>query len=376
MSPASGTSRTPTRGTGARPATRSTGSTTRKPAPRKATPRRPPPRKSSPGRQPTRRPAARARSTAAPRRRRWLPVLLLVLGLLAGWLLQPAVRVGQFTSAAGHDRYAAAYTDALRDLPPPAASLDLRTDFGVVRVHRFAGANPQQPALVLLADRARATPDWAPLVGPLVRQRTVYAVDTLGDAGMSLQSRPLESDSDAANWLYQVLGQLPGREYVLVGAGTGGWAAMNLAVRRPGPVAGLILIDPERVFAEPPLSEGLRRWASAEPDRPEGWQRAWLEQHAGAPVRGATGRLAVAGLAEHRDRPRVGDTIPERQLRELQLPTLALLAGGSGVQDVGTAETRARLLPRATVRTLPGAPHDLLHTRTPEVLSEVTAFLR
>lgn len=370
MSVASGTSRTRARTAGAR-----------QPAARKAAARKPPARRPAgkpSGRKPTGRKAAPRGRTAPPPapRRRWLPVLLLVLGLLAGWVLHPDTRVGGFTSAAGHDRYAAAYREALRDLPPPAASLDLRTDFGVVRVHRFAGANPQQPALVLLADRGRATPDWAPLVGPLVRQRTVYAVDTLGDAGMSLQSRPLENDSDAANWLYQVLGQLPGRGYVLVGAGSGGWAAVNLAVRRPGPVAGLVLLDPERVFADPPVTDGLRHWISAEPDRPQAWQRAWLEQHAGAPVTGSAGRLAAAGLAEHRDRSRLGDSIAERQLRELQIPTLALLAGGSGIQDAGAAEARAKLLPRGTVRTLPGAPHDLVHTRTPEVLAELTAFLR
>lgn len=303
-------------------------------------------------------------------------MLLLVLGLGAGWLLHPQSGVGQFTSAAGHDRYAATYAEAMRDLPPPAGSLDLRTDSGVVRVHRFTGANPQRPALVLLADRGRATPDWAPLVGSLVRQRTVYVVDTLGDAGLSVQSRPLENDSDAANWLYQVLGQLPGRQFVLVGAGTGGWAAMNLAVRRPGPVAGLVLIDPERVFAESPLTAEPRRWLTASPDRPEAWQRAWLEQHAGAPVSGAVGRLAAVGLAEHRDGSRVGDSIAERQLRELTIPTLALLAGGSSIQDARAAETRARLLPQATVRFWDAAPHDLLHARTEQVLTEMTAFLR
>ncbi|NNG19021.1 alpha/beta hydrolase [Naumannella sp. ID2617S] len=303
-------------------------------------------------------------------------VLVLVLGVLLGWWLRPGTAVGHFRSVAGHDRYQTAYAEALRDLPPPAATLDLRTELGIVRTYRFAGANPQLPPIVLLADRGRATPDWAPLVGALVRQRTVYAVDTLGEAGLSLQARTLSNDSDAANWLFQVLGQLPAKQFVLAGAGTGGWAAVNLAVRRPGVVAGLVLIDPERVLADPPSTAGVREFVATNRYSPQGWRSAWLDQRAGAPVTGAIGRLALSGLVEHTDGSRIGDTLAERPLRELQIPTLVLLGGASTVHDARAAETRARLLPRGTVRFWPDAPHDLVHARTPQVLTELTAFLR
>ena len=75
--------------------------------------------------------------------------------------LRPSSPVGHWDSAAGQDRYQAAYARAFAELPAPAETLDVRTDYGVVRIYRFAGSGASPIPLVLLPGRASGTPVWA-----------------------------------------------------------------------------------------------------------------------------------------------------------------------------------------------------------------------
>jgi hypothetical protein len=67
--------------------------------------------------------------------------------------------VGHFTSAAAQDRFLAAYDKAMHILPPPDQTLDLRTDYGIVRVYRFNGSasTSQVPIVLLPGPRLRFT---------------------------------------------------------------------------------------------------------------------------------------------------------------------------------------------------------------------------
>jgi hypothetical protein len=96
--------------------------------------------------------------------RRLAPVAVAAVAAVIGvvWLaLRDTSPVGHFTSAAAKDRFVGAYDRAMIDLPAPQQTLDVRTSFGVVRVYRFAGAQPTKAPLVLLPGRASASPVWA-----------------------------------------------------------------------------------------------------------------------------------------------------------------------------------------------------------------------
>ena len=43
---------------------------------------------------------------------------------------------------------------------------------------------------------------------PLLEQRTVYSVDLLGEAGLSVQNQPLTGSDDQAQWLDETLAGL------------------------------------------------------------------------------------------------------------------------------------------------------------------------
>jgi pimeloyl-ACP methyl ester carboxylesterase len=160
--------------------------------------------------------------------------------------------IGHFTSAVARDRFVGAYSRAMRSLPSPDRVLDLRTSFGTVRLYRFNGPTTAQIPVILLPGRASASPVWADNLPTLLQLAPVYTIDLLGEPGMSIQDRSVTSASDQAQWMHEMVLQLPERQFDLLGVSIGGWTAINLVVHRPEKVRSVILLDPVFVFA--PLS--------------------------------------------------------------------------------------------------------------------------
>ena len=80
-----------------------------------------------------------------------------------------------------------------------------------------------------------------------VRHFHIYAVDLIGEPGLSAPSRP-PLDSDAyALWLDDVLRELSITRTSLVGVSFGGWLALGYASRRPEAVAKVVAICPAGV---------------------------------------------------------------------------------------------------------------------------------
>ena len=101
-------------------------------------------------------------------------------------------RVGHFRSAAGEQAYLAAYRDAMNLLLTPRSTLDLETAFGHVRLYEFGAASADRAAIpvVLLPGRTSGVPMWASNLPDLAAARITYALDALGDAGLSVQIQP------------------------------------------------------------------------------------------------------------------------------------------------------------------------------------------
>ncbi|MFC7342128.1 alpha/beta fold hydrolase [Saccharopolyspora griseoalba] len=192
------------------------------------------------------------------RRRRVLGITIIagVAALVAAFALRAPAPVGHWKSAAGHAEFEAAYAAAMRELPAASEVRDVRTAFGFVRVYRSAGAGGEP--LVLLPDRASASPVWADNLPSLLRVGDVYAVDLLGELGRSVQEVPITDDADQAAWLDQVLEELPQERFHVIGLSIGGWTAANLAIHRPQRVATPTLIDPVHTFDSIPAWTAFR----------------------------------------------------------------------------------------------------------------------
>ncbi|MBQ1073202.1 alpha/beta hydrolase [Micromonospora sp. C31] len=328
-----------------------------------------------------------AQSAAGPRRPRWwrhprgwLKVATIaVLLVLVGWLaLRDTTPVGYFTSAEGRDRFAAAYDRAMAELPPPAATLDVRTTYGVVRLYRFDGANPGRAPLVLVPGRAAASPLWADNLDELLRLRSVYTMDLLGEPGMSVQARPIEDHADQAAWFHQVLLRLPEPRVHLVGYSIGGWTAANVAIRQPGKIAGVVLIDPVVTFADLPFETIVRSIPASVPWTPKSWRDSFNSWTAGgAPVEDEpVAEMIESGMRHYSLDLPAPTRFTDAQLRGLDLPALVIIAEASVMHDARQARRTAEAtLTQATVRFYEGASHAVNGEQPERIAADVGAFL-
>ncbi|MET9087159.1 alpha/beta fold hydrolase [Streptomyces sp. NPDC004237] len=201
---------------------------------------------------------------------------------------QTAVRtqpdVGRYVSDARRDRYFEACA-ALYALGAPAtAETDVETSFGTTHVYRYDPADPAATArtpVVLVHGAGSCSAMWYPNTRALAAERPVYALDTPGDPGRSVQHTPIHQPERAARWLDETLAGLGLDRVHLVGSSYGGWLALNEAHRRPERLASVTLLDPGGLEKVGPrffvwIFAGLLATSAPKALRPR--LAAWLEQ--------------------------------------------------------------------------------------------------
>ena len=303
---------------------------------------------------------------------------LVVVSVLAGLALRGSAPVGHFVSAEAQDRFLVAYDRAMLDLPSPQRVIDVRTTFGVVRVYRFAGTADGSEPLVLLPGRASGSPVWADNLPGLLRLGDVYALDLLGEPGLSVQGRPITSDADQAQWLHEVLLALPEPRVHLVGVSIGGWTATNLAVRQPEKIASLTLLEPVLVFGNLAFEVVVRSLPASVRWFPKAWRDSFSRWTAGgAPVDDVpVAQLIEAGLQSYALRLPTPTRVAEEDLAALDLPVLVVFGGRSPMHDSAAgAELADRVLPRGEVLVYPGATHAINGEHPQAIADDLGRFL-
>jgi pimeloyl-ACP methyl ester carboxylesterase len=243
-------------------------------------------------------------------------------------------------------------------LPAFSELIDVPTSFGTVRAYRFDGPGPP---VVLLPGRNASTPMFAVNLPTLIERRTVYCIDLLGEAGLSVQHRPVNDSDDEAQWLDEALGGLGLKRAHLLGVSIGGWTAVNYAARRPGRAASLALLDPVMTFSPIPLKAVLVSPALFLPGVPGVLRRrvlSWISGGADVDDSPVEAALISAGSKDFVLRKAMPKPITDEQLRSLSLPVLALIAGRSVMHNADRAAARARkLLPQGQVELWADASH-------------------
>ena len=155
--------------------------------------------------------------------------------------------IASFKSPEAEQRYLATY-DALRDelLPADRTERSIETDIGSTFVVSYPapGAAAHAVPLVFLPGTAATTSMWESYLPHLIGTRPIHTLDTVGDAGRSVQRAPAPDPADWDRWLGQVLDGLGAERAHLAGISQGGWLALNLALRSPARVASLTLSEP------------------------------------------------------------------------------------------------------------------------------------
>ncbi len=312
--------------------------------------------------------------------------LLIVLATLAGLIttgtaygLKDPAPVGYFTSTAAHDRYLRAYDEAMLELPAPDRTLDVRTSYGIVRLYHFAGAQPAEAPLLLLPGRASASPVWADNLPSLLKVRSVYTVDLLGEPGRSVQSRPIDDPADHARWLHEVLVALPEPRLHLLGLSFGGWTAANLVVHQPAKVASVALLEPLLVFGNLSADAIVRSIPASIRWLPQSWRESFASWTAnGAPVEDVpVARMIEAGMQSYALKLSAPTRPSDEQLGAVRTPTLVLLAGESRLHDADAAAEAARAkMPDVDVRVYPTASHAINGEFPDRIAADVAELVR
>nr|WP_189422191.1 alpha/beta fold hydrolase [Streptomyces griseoviridis] len=155
--------------------------------------------------------------------------------------------VGRYVSDAWRDRYFAACDTVFALGAPAFAEQDVETSFGTTHVYRYEPDDPaarSRTPVVLVHGAGSCSAMWYPNTPTLSAERPVYAVDTPGDPGRSVQREPIHQPERAAQWLDETLDGLGLDRVHLVGTSYGGWLALNQAHRGPDRLASVTLLDP------------------------------------------------------------------------------------------------------------------------------------
>jgi pimeloyl-ACP methyl ester carboxylesterase len=279
---------------------------------------------------------------------------------------------GIYRSAAGERAVRRSYLDLLSKWPVPNQQLRVPTCQGETFI--VASGPENAPPLMLLHGSMMNAATWMGDVSIWATHFRVYAVDIIGDSGLSAPSRPPLASDSYARWLDDVLGALGIERTSIVGVSLGAWLALDYATRHPERVEHVALLCPAGIgptrnvlwWALPLMLLGP--WGTRKvSERILGGMPA----DASPEIKQFTAFMALI-FENLKPRTETPPTFDDAALARLTMPVLTIV----GEKDVmlhsqAIVERLARVLPHAQVHCLPGAGHYLGDQRVP-----VLKFLR
>jgi len=276
------------------------------------------------------------------------------------------------TPAAGQavlDRYA----QFLAHWPQPCEQLRVPTTQGETFV--MASGKAAGPAVVMLHGSASNSVVWMRDAAVLGERFRVYAVDVIGEPGLSAPSRPPLASRVYAGWLDEVLNGLGVTRAALVGISLGGWLALEYATTHPERVSAMALLCPGGVGRH----KNVLLWAA--PLLLLGpWGRARFSERIGLPKASGEATPPMQAFAAFNDAIHASFNVRRERLpgfsdsalQRLTMPVLTILGGRDVfIDSPGTRDRLAANIPHADIRYLPEASHFLMgHT------AEIDGFLR
>jgi len=288
-------------------------------------------------------------------------------------MLAPKAEVGSWVSDAAREKFMAAYERAFALWPQPCEEFDLQTATATTRVHAYR-PHPGGPPVVLLTGAGFNAAGWYPHVAALAQDGPVYGIDMPGDPNPSIWRAPLSPPASCAAWLDELLSQLSDRPAHLVGLSYGGWVAMNQAIRAPGRVASITLLDPAGLtrldarfwwwltisglasLTPMPLRRRLARWL----DSPAMLDRELMT-------------LMWAGSRGYRMEPKFPAILTDDELRAISVPVLLITGARSAMLTPAEARARGSLMD-AEIAIVPGSHGGF--NRIDELNDRIAAFIQ
>src|ERR1700735_3388266 len=281
---------------------------------------------------------------------------------------------GSWVSDADREKFMAAYERAFALWPRPVEEFDVETATATTRVHACR-PHPGGDPVVLLTGAGGSAAAWFPHVAALAGDGPVYGIDMPGDANPSVPRALMPPPAACAAWLDELLGKLSDHPAHLVGYSYGGWVAMNQAIRAPGRVASITLLDPAGLtrldarfwwwlsisglasMTPMPLRRRLARWL----DNPTMLQPELMT-------------LMWAAIRGYRAEPKFPVVLTDDELRAIDVPVLLITGARSALLTPAEARARGSLMPHAEVAIVPGSHGGF--NRIDELNDRIAAFIK
>jgi pimeloyl-ACP methyl ester carboxylesterase len=166
-----------------------------------------------------------------------------------------------YKSEAGRQAVEDQYRRVLKRWPVACEQRIVSTHQGDTFV--IVSGGPSALPVVLFHGSGTNSASWIRDVASWAQHHRVYAVDMIGEPGLSAPSRPPLASSAYADWLDDVWAGLGLEKASIVGISLGGWLGLDFAIRRPIRVASLFLICPSGIGRQNHmllLKVGVLRW--------------------------------------------------------------------------------------------------------------------
>jgi pimeloyl-ACP methyl ester carboxylesterase len=286
----------------------------------------------------------------------------------------PEDQPGSWVSEAAREKFMAAYERVFAMWPQPVEEFDVETATATTRVHAYR-PHPDGAPIVLVTGAGGNAAAWFPHVAALAKVGPVYGIDLPGDANPSVPRALIAPPAASAAWLDELLGQLSDRPAHLVGFSYGGWVAMNQAIRAPGRVASITLLDPAGLtrldarfwwwmsisglatLTPMPLRRHLARWL----DSPTMLQPELMT-------------LMWAAIRGYRMEQKFPGVLTDDELRAIAVPVLLITGARSAMLTPAEARARGSLMPDAEVAIVAGSHGGF--NRIDELNDRIAAFIQ
>lgn len=283
-------------------------------------------------------------------------------------------KIGRFKNDASREAHQRAYQAMEALWPVPSTQLDIPTSFGSTHVRR-SGSGDKAPVVLLHSVGANSL-QWHFVVEELSQDRVVYALDTIGTAGRSVQTAPLSTEPAFATWISDVLNELGLDRVHLVGYSHGAWHAVLMALHARDRLESVTLIEPGGVFDKPSWGVLFKmiRFGMRRTDQNMRKMNEWMTPGYDIPE----SQFACAKEALNY-RPGIGwaRVLKDDEVRSITVPALVIYGAETVVATPELAAARvADLLPRAEVQVYPGAGHGILGQIPDRVIPRILQFIQ
>ena len=277
-----------------------------------------------------------------------------------------------FKSEEGAKAIQARYREILNLWPAPNRQFTVPTRAGDTFV--VSSGREDGPPLLLIHGSAANSFMWIADAAALGEHFRIYAIDVIGEPGLSARTRYKPGTDEHALWLDDVLQALGLTKVSIVGVSLGGWIALDYAIRRTERVKALALICPAGIGK---LKNFLLKAF------PYFFMGEWGQKKLRAMVMGRAyvSRGPVAkpvedflGLIFRNFTPR-RDYIPpfsDAELQRLKMPITISVGGEDALINSHDTKLRAEvLLPQAEIQFDPNIGHFI-----PTPTGQIVSFLR